>query len=481
MFRLDNVERPDFCILPEPSKSKDEVISAHFRSGILGVHPLRWAVTKARTTLNTSYVDIEGTVVKTDENHRAKFSPALLGKKAVPGGRPRILFIVPTGLRAAVGGFLGDALPAAKALARLGGIVVTHPNVCNGGPYNLMDPERMFYVGGYALDRFAEGKIVLEPVKQNKIGVIIDRGSDDKLAIARAVNLTNGFCAHSGELDLAGIEITDEPVGGRAEVSEKSGAMRGEVANIDTVFRAGERLVARGANALAIFSFITIPEEYWKRYFIPTGKFPNPAGKVEADISYAVTYRFGIPAAHAPLLRAREVDFLYEQGLIANPAAASDSAIPFYVGSVLQGLTRAPRLVSTEARYKQGQDALHMSDISVVVCPASSMGGIPMMRAEAMGIPIIGVRQNETVLDVDAKSMGYRNAIVLDNYLEVVGLLSLFRASGEDYSFTWLLECLHKYGDALENAGRVACEDMSIVPATLLRPLVPPPCTGLNF
>lgn len=480
MFRLDNVERADFCITPEAAKSKDEIISTHLRS--LGVHPLRWAITGARTTLNTSYVDIEATVVTTDIKHRTKFSPSLLGEKPVPEGKPRILFIVPTGLRAAVGGFLGDALPAARALARLGGIVVTHPNVCNGGTINLMDPKRMFYVAdAYGIDRFAEGKIVLEPVRRNRVGVIIDRGSDDNLAKAQAVNQVKNFYAHSGEFDLAGIKSTDEPVGGRAEVSEKSGVMRGEVKNIETVFRAGERLIAGGATALAVFTFVSVPESYWTDYFAPVSRFPNPVGAVEANISHALVYRFGIPAAHAPLLEKHEVDFLRGQGLIANPAAGNDSAIPFYIGSVLRGLEHAPRFVSAEARYAPGKDALHISNISVVVAPASAMGGIPMMRAEAMGIPIIGVLQNETVLNVTATSMGYENAITLGNYLEVVGLLSLMQELGKDYSTGVLAECAGKHRDELEDKGRAICEKVGIVPETLLRPLIPPRLNGFDF
>ena len=38
------------------------------------------------------------------------------------------IFIVPTGIGCAVGGFAGDALPTAKSLASASGCLITHPN-----------------------------------------------------------------------------------------------------------------------------------------------------------------------------------------------------------------------------------------------------------------------------------------------------------------------------------------------------------------
>ena len=43
------------------------------------------------------------------------------------------IFIIPTGIGCEIGGFAGDALPAAKLLASASGCLITHPNVMNGG------------------------------------------------------------------------------------------------------------------------------------------------------------------------------------------------------------------------------------------------------------------------------------------------------------------------------------------------------------
>ena len=78
------------------------------------------------------------------------------------------IFVVPTGIGCEIGGFAGDALPAAKLLAAASGCLVTHPNVMNGGSLSERD-ERIFYVEGYSLDRFARGEIGLKKIKINAI------------------------------------------------------------------------------------------------------------------------------------------------------------------------------------------------------------------------------------------------------------------------------------------------------------------------
>ena len=42
------------------------------------------------------------------------------------------LMLVPTGIGCAIGGYAGDALPAARLLAAASGCLITHPNVMNG-------------------------------------------------------------------------------------------------------------------------------------------------------------------------------------------------------------------------------------------------------------------------------------------------------------------------------------------------------------
>ncbi|MEW6498624.1 MAG: DUF3326 domain-containing protein, partial [Cyanobacteriota bacterium] len=39
-----------------------------------------------------------------------------------------VVLIVPTGVGASIGGYAGDALPVARAIAQISDILITHPN-----------------------------------------------------------------------------------------------------------------------------------------------------------------------------------------------------------------------------------------------------------------------------------------------------------------------------------------------------------------
>ena len=65
-----------------------------------------------------------------------------------------VVLIVPTGVGAAIGGYAGDALPVARALASVADRLITHPNVLNGAQLYWPLPNA-FYVEGYGLDQFA--------------------------------------------------------------------------------------------------------------------------------------------------------------------------------------------------------------------------------------------------------------------------------------------------------------------------------------
>ena len=45
-------------------------------------------------------------------------------------------FLVPTGIKASVGGYLGDATPFANLIASVSDLTLVNPNVVNGGVLN---------------------------------------------------------------------------------------------------------------------------------------------------------------------------------------------------------------------------------------------------------------------------------------------------------------------------------------------------------
>jgi hypothetical protein len=98
-----------------------------------------------------------------------------------PGRRPyTAVLVVPTGVGAAVGGYAGDALPVARAIASVVDTLITHPNVMNGAQLYWPLPNAC-YVEGYGLDQFAAGRWGLRPVHRNRIGLVLDAAIEDDL------------------------------------------------------------------------------------------------------------------------------------------------------------------------------------------------------------------------------------------------------------------------------------------------------------
>ncbi|MEM0980749.1 MAG: DUF3326 domain-containing protein, partial [Cyanobacteria bacterium P01_H01_bin.58] len=158
------------------------------------------------------------------------------------------VLIVPTGVGAAIGGYAGDALPVARAIAQVADTVITHPNVMNGAQLYWPLPNAL-YVEGYGLDQFAAGHWGLRPVHQNRIGLLLDAGIEESLRwrhlqAADAVRATLG-------IEIADCVVTDAPVGVDLRTAE-SGATWGTISNPGTLLRGAAKLVQGGANAIAV-------------------------------------------------------------------------------------------------------------------------------------------------------------------------------------------------------------------------------------
>jgi hypothetical protein len=117
------------------------------------------------------------------------------------------VMVVPTGIGAAIGGFAGDALPAARAMSSVVDTLITHPNVVNGAMmYWPMD--NMLYTEGWVLDSFAQGELGLLPVKTggHRIGLILDKGMSKEL-ITRHLQVADAARATLVLSELGGREL----------------------------------------------------------------------------------------------------------------------------------------------------------------------------------------------------------------------------------------------------------------------------------
>jgi len=335
-----------------------------------------------------------------------------------------IVQVVPTGVGARIGGFVGDATPATNLLASIADRVITHPNVINGVELYLAKPN-VLYVEGYTLDRFFLGEIALREVRANKIGVIMDSGFTDKESLDIALNTIDAIETIKG-IKVIGYTLTDKPVGVKA-IKNKSGAFVGEVKNTKTIINAAKKLLEKGAEAIAISTVIKINKKDLYAYF--EGKGPNPFGGVEAIISHIISKNFEVPCAHAPLLTKEEME-LEMAPKVVDPRAGAEAISPAYLGCALQGLHRAPQPIRIE---EAKESDLKLDNISALLYPFNCLGGIPVLSAEKNKIPIIAVEENKTILNVTAEKLGLKGVIKVKNYLEGAGILLAMR-EGIDYN-----------------------------------------------
>jgi len=334
----------------------------------------------------------------------------------VPNNKFDVVMIIPTGVRAEIGGFIADATPTVNVLAEVCDKVIVHPNVVNGSFLNYAR-ENVLYVEGSILDNFLQNKIALSEVLQNKIGVIIDRGAlESEKTLNTVINVIESLRVITG-INCIGYKITNAAIGGHA-IQMESGAFCGEVSNPNTLIEAGEELIKAGATALAVATRISIDnlERDLDKYF--RGELANPFGGTEALISHTLCEILHVPAAHAPILSQSEINYYNECGIV-DPRAAPEIASPNYLGCILKGLNKSPQL---------SKNGITLSDVKAIVIPYGCCGGIPALAAQKFNIPLIAVKENETCLNVTPELMGFKNYIIAENYWEVVGIISALKA-----------------------------------------------------
>ena len=326
---------------------------------------------------------------------------------------PTIL-VIPTGIGCEIGGFAGDALPSAKLLASASGCLVTHPNVMNGGALSEKD-ERIFYVEGYSLDRFAKAEIGLKKVNQQKIGLIFDRNIENELLL-RHLQAADGCIATLG-LDIASYVITEEPVG-IVISDEMSGLSGGYVRNPDTLIKAGKSLINQGITAIAIVTRFPDEIDVANVNIYREGKGIDVIAGVEAVISHLISKYLKVPCAHAPALA--PID------LKANldPRTAAEEIGHTFLPSVLIGLSTAPDLIDLPDFNNRISVSPH--EIESIIVPSGALGGEAVLACMERDLNIIAVK-NEGVLNVSSKWFDYKKLFKVDNYLEAAGLLIAIR------------------------------------------------------
>ncbi|NET52867.1 MAG: DUF3326 domain-containing protein, partial [Merismopedia sp. SIO2A8] len=254
-----------------------------------------------------------------------------------------VVLIIPTGIAATIGGYAGDGLPVARAIAQTADCLITHPNVLNGAQlYWPMD--NTLYVEGYGLDQFAQGNWSLEPVRQNRIGLILDRAIDSDLKL-RHLQAADAARATLG-LSLTDYVTTDVEVGVELRTAT-SGATWGTIRHPDTLLRAADTLIHKaGAEAIAVVAQFPDEEDADVLEQYRHGCGVDPLAGAEAVISHLIVKTFQIPCAHAPALNPLPLDSHL------SPRAAAEELGHTFLPCVLAGLSRAPHFRDRRGKGK---------------------------------------------------------------------------------------------------------------------------------
>lgn len=305
-----------------------------------------------------------------------------------------IVFIVPTGVGAEIGGHAGDATPAAQLIGSMCDRIILHPNVVNACDINEM-PSNALYVDGYTLDKFLAGNIGLQSVRANKVLVAVNPPLNvDVVNAVSACRATLGVDAEIIVLNKKMILRTGLTTQGLA-----TGTVEGEHDLIDQV-------LPLDFDALAIITEIETPKEVAMQYMNHGGV--NPWGAVESLACRPVSKALRRPVAHAPIDNGQYRDVQ----IICDPRMSAEFVSIGFLFCVVKGLHKAPRWTGEQSK------GLWVNEIDLLVSPDMTFG-IPHGLCLQHGIPILVVEENKTVLP-PAEGPCIRVA----NYLEAVGWIA---------------------------------------------------------
>lgn len=344
--------------------------------------------------------------------------------QAAPSNRPyTAVLVVPTGIGAAVGGYAGDALPVARAIASVVDTLITHPNVMNGAQLYWPLPNA-HYVEGYGLDQFAAGRWGLAPVHRNRIGLVLDAAIEDDLRW-RHLQAADATRATLG-LELTDYVVTDAPLGVELRSAE-SGATWGTIQRPDSLLRAAERSRAAGAEAIAVVARFPDDTDAETLQDYRQGHGVDPLAGAEAVISHLVVRTLGVPCAHAPALSPLPLD------TSISPKSAAEEIGYTFLPCVLAGLSRAPQFV-VNPKLSGSSATLWADQVDAIVVPASACGGSALLSLSRRALAI-AVEANTTALAVSPEALGV-SAVRVGSYLEAVGLLAAHRAGVHPQALT---------------------------------------------
>lgn len=395
----------------------DQVRGAPSFSAFDEAVPVRFAVTKSEPATCECEVGIlEGLRSSVASDSLFKFRE----RGRVRHDSFNVVFIVPTGIGAAIGGHAGDATPAIRMFASICDNLITHPNAVNASDLNEMT-ENTLYVEGSVLTRFLMGTIGLGKVRSNRVLTIIDNHTED-LFVHVAINAVSAARASFG-LNCTKVIKMEQPVRLSTRYTD-SGRTVSQIDNFKTLYDVLEK-ERNHFDAVAIASVIDVPEDYHQDYFVAGGELANPWGQAEALLTHTISTLFNVPSAHSPMLETSEIANA-DVGIV-EPRLAAEAVSMAFLHCVLKGLHKSPSIILDPNEIKYGP-GLCAEDVDCLVIPAGCLG-VPTYAALRQRIPVIAVRENTNLMQNNLSMLPWSEGqfFEVDNYLEAAGLVAAMR------------------------------------------------------
>ena len=316
-----------------------------------------------------------------------------------------VVFIVPTGIGAEIGGHSGDATPAAKLIASVSDKLITHPNVVNASDINEMTAN-MLYVEGSVLDQFLEGERGLRETKGNKILLVVNEIEPHIVNAVSAARATIGADISILQLETP-LEMQGYIISGKAN---------GDARNILAAAEQIKNHRYDEFDVIVVNTEIKVAENDVLEYLNKNGGV-NLWGYIEAVVSRELTRYLESPVFHAPV---ESGDLFRTFNKEVDPRKAAELVSVCYLHCCLKGAHVAPKIITAP---HSTMNMISYHDVDFLVTPPYVVGR-PHEACLKAGIPVIAVEENCTVLS-DAMPESF---IRVGNYLEAAGVIAAKKA-----------------------------------------------------
>ncbi len=331
--------------------------------------------------------------------------------------------IIPTGVRAEIGGFAGDATPSTNLLASACDYLVTNPNAVTASDIYFAQ-DNVLYLEGNLICQLLLGNVGVIPEKRKNIAAIIEKPKDERF-LNNVLNALNGLRAVGG-INIDPVIVTGGAVETKCTYSPYGNAS-GELSGIDELMKALDVVEKSTASSVALMTTLEVEDKVRQAYYRGES-IANPWGGAEAIMTHMTTNFYPFTAAHAPLLLEWEHTGF---GKLVDPRDGAELISSAYVCSPLNGLINSPRPVRFDTPIAAGETRISVENISAVVMPETTVGNIPFFASLDQGVPVILVKDNTTNYDITPERLQIetqgRKIYRVNSYMEASGLLLALR------------------------------------------------------